>query len=572
MSKPLHIVKTIEGLAPTVTFPDGTSVPLDELLAVDPSLVMPEHVTRIEYLPGERLSYFTEDGQFGPDFPFEGTWFLGDKMLAQQAQYVEAIEQRKPKPIDLPILPEPVDLKTPLADSIDAFLNAEPGKDREQLRAVLQRLKTFLGALVLMVCASPALALDHYSNVAQDQNGRAIVGASITVYQAGTTTTATIYADNGVTTKANPFTTGIDGIYDFYAADGLYDIKITKAGYTSIYWDPNKTKGLALFDSAQFIVPFGQTFPASPSNGSFFVVIDDDGSCVQGSGSSATLCRYDSTVPGWVAIGGGGGGGGAVTGWPTDSTTKVITWANSLLNAVRIGDGTTPMCHYTDATLGPVIRPCTDSNVRTLVPANFTWCWYDLEAAACAFTFDPDAATPKDMYLFTAAYRPLKTVWFGAGSLSTDGTQCANPAEVTINSGPKIWTIICTDNDASTIYGSIKMPNSWDGGTLTFIHSYIQTAANTAALHGDIAAQCRGNGEAVSSTWGTEVAIDDAGVTGSNRNDFTASADVTPAGTCVGGDMLYWRYQLDATGTVTAVATLHHVGFSMRYAVTSLSD
>lgn len=74
MSKPLHIVKTVEGLAPTVTFPDGVSVPLDDLLAVDPSLVMPEQAIRIEYLPGERLSYFTEDGQFGPDFPFEGTW------------------------------------------------------------------------------------------------------------------------------------------------------------------------------------------------------------------------------------------------------------------------------------------------------------------------------------------------------------------------------------------------------------------------------------------------------------------------------------------------------------------
>jgi hypothetical protein len=166
----------------------------------------------------------------------------------------------------------------------------------------------------------------------------------------------------------------------------------------------------------------------------------------------------------------------------------------------------------------------------------------------------------------------LKSVWFGAGSLSTDGTQCANPAEVTINSGPKIWTVICTDNDASTMYGSIKMPDGWNGGTVTFQHIYLQTAANTGALNGDIAAQCRGNGEVPSSTWGTEIAIDDAAVVGSNSNDMTTSAAVTPAGTCAAGDMLYFRYQLDAAGTTTTAATLHHLGFLMKYTVTTLTD
>jgi hypothetical protein len=166
----------------------------------------------------------------------------------------------------------------------------------------------------------------------------------------------------------------------------------------------------------------------------------------------------------------------------------------------------------------------------------------------------------------------LKSAWFGAGALSTDGTQCANPAEVTINSGPKIWTAICTDNDGSTMYGSLKMPDGWNAGTVTFQHVYLQTAANTGALNGDIAAQCRGNGEVPSSTWGTEVAIDDAAVVGSGSNDMTTSAAVTPAGTCAAGDMLYFRYQLDAAGTTTPVATLHHLGFMMKYTVTTLTD
>lgn len=251
---------------------------------------------------------------------------------------------------------------------------------------------------------------------------------------------------------------------------------------------------------------------------------------------------------------------------------KIIDGANSLANAVRIGDGTTPWCIYTDASAGPQIRPCTDANIKTTIPTNFTWALRDEEGAADVETIDPDAATQKGKYTYGPGYEPLKSVWFGAAALSTDGTQCAPPAEATINSGPKLYTIICTDNDASTIYGSVKMPDSWDGGTVTFEHVYLQTAADTSALNGDIAAQCRGNGEAPSSTWGTEVAIDDAGVTGSNQNDYTTSAAVTPAGTCAAGDMLYFRYQLDATGTTTAVATLHHLGFKMEYSITSRSD
>lgn len=253
---------------------------------------------------------------------------------------------------------------------------------------------------------------------------------------------------------------------------------------------------------------------------------------------------------------------------------KEIDGANSLANAFRVGDGTTPGCIYTDATDGFLVRPCTASNIKTIVLTNFTWTLWDEEGAAAMETVDPDAASTLAMWSYpTAAYRPKKSIWFGAGSLSVDGTQCAAPAEVTINSGPKLWTIICTDNDASTIYGSVKMPDSWDGGTVTFTHSYIQTAADTGVLNGDIACQARSNGEVPSSTYGTEVALDDAAVVGSNSNDMITSAAATCAGTgLAGGDMLYFRYQLDATGTTTAVATLHHLGFNMEYSTLSRSD
>lgn len=62
--------------------------------------------------------------------------------------------------------------------------------------------------------------------------GLPIASASVDVYHVGTTTHATIYSDEGITVKANPFTTDTLGRGDFYVADGDYDVKISGSGIT----------------------------------------------------------------------------------------------------------------------------------------------------------------------------------------------------------------------------------------------------------------------------------------------------------------------------------------------------
>ena len=158
-----------------------------------------------------------------------------------------------------------------------------------------------------------------------------------------------------------------------------------------------------------------------------------------------------------------------------------------------------------------------------------------------------------------------KSMWWGAGALSADGTNCAKAVEVTINSGPKLWSIICADNDASIIHGSTVMPDGWNAGTVTFELNYIQTAADTSALNADVKAQCRNATTTVNSTYGSEVAIDDAAVTGSNAIDATTSGAVTADGTCAAGDLLVWQVAIDATGTTTAMATLNILGAKMEW-------
>jgi len=308
----LLLTKGVKGIDDTVSYDDGTAIPLSDLMAVEPELIFPENVVRVEYIPGKRLSFFTEDGQFGreafePENPFEGTWDLGEKLIGQKQQYLDAIDAAKPKPEPIPDpLPVP-DTNADLKAALDTYLAGDDA-DTKSLKAVLIEWRKTLAALLLvLLMAAPSWALEHYSNVAQDQNGRAIVGATVTVYRAGTTALAVIYSDDGVTQKANPFTTALDGIYDFYAANGRYDITITKTGYTSIYWDPNKLKNLALFDPTHFIIPFGDTFPTTPTPtiGDWFVLTNDGGTCAELSGSNATPCRWNGTT--WVAMGGGGG-------------------------------------------------------------------------------------------------------------------------------------------------------------------------------------------------------------------------------------------------------------------------
>lgn len=486
-------------------------------------------------------------------------------------------------------------------------------------------MRVLLGILLaVLLDSSGVLAMEHYVEVLRDQYGRAITGATVTVKNAGTSTVSTLYSDNGVTVKSNPFlTNALDGSYSFYASNGVYDITFSYPGVT---FDTALTRRISLFDVNDFsggggggtascyrlvssstytvvaadnncVVEFSNastvnvtlpeagtagftaTFRFTALNrGAGDVILTPTTSTIQGD-TDLTLTTGQSTdiqsdgtnyvyTPGIVPA----------TGWPQTITAAASTSEVSPLKVCGLGL-LTDDCYYiyVHSNGTPTIRGVrngveNDLNTEVVIGSGKSWLLKD-SSGNTIIEVTPGAASMDLKYVFGANYRPRKSIWFGASSLYGDGTNCpSDPTAVTINSGPKIPTFICADNNGSRLHGSVKMPDAYDGGTLTFTHVYVQTAADTNALNGDVAAQCRGNGVIVNSTWGTEVAIDDAAVTGGSRNDFTTSAAVTPNGTCTGAPMLYWYYDLDATGTTTATATLHHLGFLMEYSVTSLSD
>ena len=226
---------------------------------------------------------------------------------------------------------------------------------------VALRLRRWGIAAIISTAALQPLSsygMEQFTRPIQDQNGTALSGAVITVYHAGTVTLATIYRDNGVTGKGNPFTTAIDGLANFYAANGMYDVTVSHPRHI---FSADNMKGVSLHDETDTAVT---QFPAGPFVGQVVSLLQDGGeaACTESSAEVlvVTLCAWNGST--WVEVGGSGGGGVSTLDQAFDGG-KVIDGANSLANAFRVGDGVTPLCIFTDATKGPWVRPCTASDI-----------------------------------------------------------------------------------------------------------------------------------------------------------------------------------------------------------------
>jgi len=75
--------------------------------------------------------------------------------------------------------------------------------------------------------------LKHFFDSVADSLGRPVAGATVTVNVTGNGL-ASIYSDDGITLTSNPLTTNALGKFDFYAADGRYDLNISGTGFPAV--------------------------------------------------------------------------------------------------------------------------------------------------------------------------------------------------------------------------------------------------------------------------------------------------------------------------------------------------
>jgi len=147
-----------------------------------------------------------------------------------------------------------------------------------------------------------------------------------------------------------------------------------------------------------------------------------------------------------------------------------------------------------------------------------------------------------------AIWTPVRVSW-DAGSLTADGSLCADPSKVTINSGPTQYVIICSHNTSATIDGQVTLPITMVAALNTVKLQLTVNDVDSSSQHfsGTFKAQCRNNGTAVNSTWGSTQTVDITMTTAQNNYTGTTAA-VTPNGTCSAGATLFWRFTITNSG------------------------
>jgi len=366
--------------------------------------------------------------------------------------------------------------------------------------------------------------------------------------------------------------------------------------------------------------------PSSPPSGTIRIATNGSSAtdCTSGSGSTRVFCGFDGTV--WSAL--GSGQVALLTGADGDSSTsqsdsglefvsgslallrgcadnQIMKWdetaddwnceadsgatavtldasfdvgkqidgANSEANAFRVGDGTIEWCFYSDGS-DAIGEACVDADSTTRIQTNFNWQLYDVEGDRNFELVNPDAASTNLMWTYpTAAVRPVKSIVWMAAAMTADGTNCADPTEFTMDSGPEMWGFSCGDSNSSIFYGSVIMPDAWDAGVVDFELTLFHVTTETITFAGDFGCKTAGDSQDFDgATWSASPVAADVGITTANDMEYGTAADVTCSGTAAAGDILVWRYVVDATNFSTNAANAKVIAVKMEYAVDSRSD
>ena len=84
-----------------------------------------------------------------------------------------------------------------------------------------------------------------YDQIIVDLDGQPVAGATVLVLLADTNTAATLTEIDGATPLANPITSSDIGRIQFFAADGIYDLRVSTPGSVSLIEDVVISGGIA---------------------------------------------------------------------------------------------------------------------------------------------------------------------------------------------------------------------------------------------------------------------------------------------------------------------------------------
>lgn len=362
------------------------------------------------------------------------------------------------------------------------------------------RMIWLLLCIILESTGLQAWAMGNYSEVLRDQYGRAIGGATVSVYNSSTATLATIYSDNGVTPKSNPFLTdALDGRFNFYAANGVYDIVYVYPGVT---FDPSHTQRISVIDGSELSA-------------------------------------------------GGGGGGSAAQGLEANHALVNEISGATISKPFIAGDGVRKIEIFGDATLGAVIRSVTPGDTVWNCRTNFNCLMRDEENASTIVEIDPDAASRNAMYQFGPSYKPVGSVYV---PLSARGAATMTETNLFTNQPKRFWGQNA-DNDTDAFDFHIPVTPKMVG--ITTIAITLTGASTHATPSGNIAYTCAVKSyRAGVDTYSSHDTTGEQTLTLTTNTQYmpvsVTSADITINGTVSAGAELIGSCEANSAGTTSA--------------------
>jgi len=281
----------------------------------------------------------------------------------------------------------------------------------------------------------------------------------------------------------------------------------------------------------------------------------------------------------------GAEGGGGVTGWPSVSTTKNVTWANSFANALGIGKDTNNYwAIYHDATDGlqficvvaGVANDCnyirklasgknfqiqnsSGTSVGTLTESTGAWTNFTLDVEATGNSFTIPFRWDLDLCAVSPADGTTTGHIWNRDPLSTVPT-------LTAKVGTNRGTCVATFPDSDGDYG-LQISRQIPDGTLTgnFDMDVWWDTTGTGNARFQVQTKCYADDEVGDASFNTASVVTAAAGTSGRSNKQTLTA-ITVTG-CAGGELMrirFYRNRTEASDTLNAALNVEKVVFKGR--------
>ena len=426
------------------------------------------------------------------------------------------------------------------------------------------------------------MSLARWQATIVDDQGNVVPSASVTVRrEVAGSPLATIYSDReGTTPLGNPLTADSDGFAAFHVPGGAYQIVATSGAFSRTW----RYVGIGL-SSEQDAPPVGVSYvfdsittDSDPGSGLFR--LDN------ATPSSATTIYFDNvdndaaTQTSWLDTlddGGSSTDRGTIFLRSVDNSAVLVA---TVTGSVVDGTG------YRKVSITVLSSTAAD----TFVAGSVFGVIFTQSGSGSGDVVGPGSATDNDLATFDGTTGKLiqdsgkttttvgtgkQTVWIPASAMISRTTNGAASGSVETTTNKVMLKTL--DFDASTqefAQFQIKMPKSWDEGTVTFkaIWSHPSTSTNFGvawALQG-IALS---DGDAADTAFGTEQVVTDTGGTTDDIYHSAESSAITIGGSPAQGDWIVFqvkRVPANGSDTMAVDARLH--GIRLLYTTNANTD